>query len=132
MKLKALFVGACMCMGALSFGQHMPPTDSTGTDWDTENNDVQLFAPNAFTPDGDYYNDTWKVFIDGIDIYDFHLTIFNRSGEIVWESFNTAGEWDGYYGGHRVSDGIYVWMIETRSEATDERHKFTGFISVLR
>src|SRR5690606_21832610 len=44
-------------------------------------NDVALFAPNIFTPDGDSKNQTWRVYIQGVDIYDFHLTMFNRWGE---------------------------------------------------
>jgi len=50
-----------------------------------------IFAPNIFTPDGDEFNEYWRVYITGIDIYDFHLTMYNRWGEIVWESYNAEG-----------------------------------------
>lgn len=95
--------------------------------------DVILYSPNIFTPDGDEFNETWRVHIDGIDIYQFHLTMFNRWGEPVWESFNQIAEWDGSYGnGDLVPDGTYVWVIECREAATDKKYEFRGHVTVLK
>ncbi len=125
-----LIAGVFMLVGVCSFSQH-GPADSTAVE-EVEEVSIQLFAPNAFTPDGDYYNDTWKIFIEGNDIYDFHLTIFDRSGQIIWESYNTAGEWDGNYGGHEAPTGVYGWVIETKDANTDKIHQFKGHITLLR
>lgn len=96
-------------------------------------NDVVLYAPNIFTPDGDEYNENWRVWITGVDIYDFHLTMFNRWGEIVWESYNTEGVWDGHYGsGGMVQDGTYVWVIEAKDVYTDKKYEFRGHVTVLK
>jgi gliding motility-associated-like protein len=95
-------------------------------------NEVQLFAPNAFTPDGDSFNDRWRVHISGIDIFDFHLRIFNRWGQLIFESFDPDGEWDGTYGGQKVQDGVYIWTISAADLNTDKKHQFKGFINVLR
>ena len=130
MKVKTLITGVLMFAGVCSYSQHTD-SDSTATD-ELEENSIQLFAPNAFTPDGDYYNDTWKVFIEGNDNYDFHLTIFDRSGQIVWESYNSNGEWDGYYGGNPAVVGVYGWVIETKDAYTDKIHQFKGHITLLR
>lgn len=130
MKTKMLIAGVFMLANVCTFGQHTS-SDSTATE-EVEENNIQLFAPNAFTPDGDYYNDTWKVYIEGNDIYDFHLTIFDRSGQIVWESYNTGGEWDGKYGDYESPVGVYGWIIETKDAETDKIHQFKGHISLLR
>ncbi len=127
--IKKLFFGVSLWISNISFGQHLPG-DTTFTEEQIET--VQLFAPNAFTPDGNYFNDTWKIFIEGIDIYDFHVTIFNRKGEIIWESYNTAGEWDGNYGDQLVPAGIYPYRIETKDILTDKRYVFVGFINLIR
>ena len=37
------------------------------------NAEILIYAPNAFTPDGNELNQTWKVYMEGIDIYSFHL-----------------------------------------------------------
>ena len=54
------------------------------------------YIPNAFTPDGLGVNNVFKPEVfSGIDIYDFRLQIFNRWGEIIFESFDPLGSWDG-------------------------------------
>ena len=95
--------------------------------------DVIIYAPNIFTPDGDEFNETWRVYIDGIDIYDFHITMYNRWGEPVWESFNQIAEWKGTYGNSGlVDDGVYVWKIECREQNTDKKYEFRGHVTVLK
>lgn len=96
------------------------------------NNDQIIYAPNTFTPDGDSFNETWGVFIEGIDVYDFHLTLFNRWGELIWESYNTAGRWDGSYGSAMAQDGIYVWIIQAKDMENDKVYEFKGTVNVLR
>ena len=94
--------------------------------------EVNLYAPNSFTPDGDGINDTWRVHISGIDIYDFNLVIFNRWGEVVFESNNPEIGWDGSYGGRTAPDGVYVWTIRALDERSDDVHEFSGSITLIR
>jgi gliding motility-associated-like protein len=95
--------------------------------------DVIIYAPNIFTPDGDEYNETWRVYIDGIDVYDYHLTMYNRWGEPVWESFNQIAEWQGYYGDNgQIQDGTFVWLIEAKETNTDKKYEFRGHVTVLK
>jgi gliding motility-associated-like protein len=94
--------------------------------------DVLIFAPNTFTPDNDNHNQTWQVYMQGIDIYDFNLLIFNRWGEIVWESNNIAVPWDGTYNGKPVSNGTYIWKIRTKNPYNDNVYEFQGHVNVLR
>ncbi len=96
-------------------------------------NDVIIYAPNVFTPDNDEFNQTWRVYISGIDIYDYHLLIFNRWGEIVWESYNPEAVWNGTYGGSDdVQDGTYVWVLHAKDTYNDKKYEFRGTVSVLR
>lgn len=94
--------------------------------------DILIFVPNAFTPDGDEFNEYWRVYIDGIDIYDFHLTVFNRWGEIVWESYNPEGMWDGTYGSTESKTGTYVWVIEAKDKFSDKKLEWRGHVTVLK
>lgn len=113
--------------------------DANGcTDSDEEtavvNNDLILYAPNAFTPDGDNHNETWRVYIEGINYYDFNLRIFNRWGEPVWESNNAEAAWDGTYKatGEKAPDGVYVWQINCRDAVTDKKYTFNGHITLIK
>ncbi len=94
--------------------------------------DVNFFAPNAFTPDGDEFNQNWKVWVTGIDIYDFELRIFNRWGEVIWESHDPSVGWDGTFMGKIVEAGTYTWKATVKKPYIDEKIPFTGFVSVLK
>ncbi|MCH2225491.1 MAG: PKD domain-containing protein [Crocinitomicaceae bacterium] len=97
--------------------------------------DILIFhVPNIFTPDGDDYNEIWQpVFFSGYDPFDFHLMVFNRNGEIIWESFDASVGWNGHYGnGGLVEDGVYVWSIDFKETKSDKRHKHNGHVTVLK
>jgi gliding motility-associated-like protein len=96
------------------------------------NNDVIVYAPNVFTPDNDEFNQTWRVYISGIDIYEYHLILFNRWGEIIWESYNPDAVWKGNYGTDAVQDGTYVWVLNAKDSYNDKKYEFRGTVSVLR
>ncbi len=111
------------------------PLGCVDTTWVTISVDVELlyFVPNAFTPDNDAYNQYFKpVFTAGFDPYDFNMKIFNRWGEIIWESNDAEVGWDGTYGGEVVEDGTYSWLIEFKTAYSDERKRVTGHVNVLR
>lgn len=94
--------------------------------------DVLIYAPNAFTPDGDNLNQKWRVYIDGIDIYDFHLTIYNRWGEIIWESYDSSAEWDGSYGNSIAEEGVYIWVIQAKDAISDKKYEFKGHLTIIK
>ena len=75
-----------------------------------------------------------EFYISGIDVYDFHLVIFNRWGEKVFESFDANAEWNGTYGnnGDVVLEGTYVWVIDTKDIKNDNRYQFDGSITILK
>lgn len=94
--------------------------------------EVIIYAPNSFTPDGDEFNQTWSVVMEGIDPFDFDLFIFNRWGEIVWESHDPKAEWDGTYKGEIIKAGVYTWIIRTKDAINDKKYEFNGFINIVR
>ena len=94
--------------------------------------EVLIYAPNSFTPDGDEYNQDWGIHIDGIDVYNFELHIFNRWGEVIWESKDPSVKWDGTYKGKLVEQGTYTWIIRAKDAINDGKYEFNGFINVLK
>ena len=94
--------------------------------------EVLLYVPNAFTPDGDNFNQTWGIFIEGIDVNDFELLDFDRWGELVWESHDIHATWDGTYASKEVPDGMYTWTIRTKDLINDAKYYFNGHIQLLR
>ena len=94
--------------------------------------DIIIYAPNTFTPDDDEHNQTWFMVIDGIDFENFHLEIFNRWGEMVWESFDAKAKWDGTYNNRKVQNGTYTWKISYKMKENDGKDFKTGYVNVMR
>ena len=95
---------------------------------------IIFYVPNAFTPDGDDYNNIWQPqFYSGYDPYDYHCMVFNRWGEVIWESFDASAGWDGNYGGRGlVEDGTYVWKINFKESMSAKTHQHVGHVTVLQ
>ena len=97
------------------------------------NEDLIFYVPNVFTPDGDEFNQTFHpVFTTGFDPYDFNMLIFNRWGEVIFESNNAASGWDGTYADKLVQDGTYTWKIEFKVLENDAHKIALGHVTVIR
>ena len=94
--------------------------------------DVLSFIPNSFTPDGDEFNQGWGFNFNGIDETGFSLLIFNRWGEIIWETHDSHEKWDGTYNGMIAPQGMYVWKSTFGVINTDERRTINGTVNVIR
>jgi gliding motility-associated-like protein len=96
-----------------------------------------FYVPNTFTPDDDDYNQTFQpVFTAGYDPYDYVLYIFNRWGEVIFESRDSKKGWDGSYGNNGevelVQDGTYTWKLEFKVTKNDERKMVVGHVNIIR
>ena len=94
--------------------------------------EILIFAPNSFTPDDDEFNPNWRIYMKGIDEQSFDLKIYNRWGELVFQSRDINQPWDGTYNGSLVKDGTYIWVLEVREFTTDKRIQYKGSINVLK
>jgi gliding motility-associated-like protein len=98
-------------------------------------NETQIiYVPNAFTPDGNEYNQNWLPIITAdFDPYDFTCYIFDRWGELIWENHNHLAGWDGRrLNGQAIEDGVYIWRIILKSPYKDDRKAYTGHVTLLR
>jgi gliding motility-associated-like protein len=99
----------------------------------TVEEELIFYIPNTFTPDEDEYNDVFKpVFYSGFDPMNYEMLIFNRWGEIIWESHDASIGWDGTYGGKTMQDGTYVWKIQFKTSMNDEHKQYTGHVNIIR
>lgn len=89
--------------------------------------------PNAFTPDGDEYNNTFTpVFYSGFDPFSYSLTIYDRWGEILFESHNTEIGWDGTYNSEHAKEGSYTWTIRFKDTGSDKKRVYYGHVFLIR
>ncbi len=90
--------------------------------------DVTLYVPTAFTPDGDGINDGFKAIGYGISPNNYHIYIYNRWGEQIWHSNNISEEWKANY---KIENGVYTWFI-IWEDINKIKHEKTGKVSVIR
>ena len=92
-----------------------------------------FYIPNAFTPNGDERNNVFKPIItSGVDIFNYTFVIYNRWGQIIWESFNPNTGWDGTYNSIPCQDGVYTWKMRFKVPKTDEIKEFLGSFTLIR
>ena len=91
-----------------------------------------IWVPNTFTPDADEYNNVFSPVVSMIDIYNYDFFIYNRWGEIIFESHDVNIGWDGTYKERLVKEGVYTWKIRLKSIYTDEYRDYNGHVNMLR
>jgi len=69
--------------------------------------------PNAFTPNGDGLNDYFHVITNAV-FEVFSLKIYDRWGNLVFETKNSKDKWDGTYKGHASESGNYFFLVKTK------------------
>lgn len=88
--------------------------------------------PNAFTPNGDGLNDGFlgKGYLEGAE--NFRMTIWNRWGELVYETTNPDDEWNGRVqnSGGMSPAGVYVYLV-TFTGPRGETFEFRGFATLV-
>ena len=96
---------------------------------------VSYFVPNSFTPDGDLFNNEFKpIFNSEVSEDNYSLLIFNRWGEVIFESKNKNIGWDGTFGPDKIKcqSNVYSWKIEFSKNSNDERIRLVGHVNLLR
>ena len=95
-----------------------------------------IYIPNAFTADSDNINDVFYVAND-CDFLEYELFIFNRWGEVVFQSKDPKAFWQGDHqnGNHFVPSGIYNYLIKYSSKDIENQvasDKIYGEVTILR
>jgi gliding motility-associated-like protein len=94
-----------------------------------------FYIPNTFTPDGDNFNQTFQpIFTAGFDPFNFEMYIFNRWGELIFESHDANIGWDGSYSNlaRTVQTGVYSYKIIYKNPRIDERKIVAGHVTLIR
>ncbi len=92
---------------------------------------LQIFIPNAFTPDNDGVNDVWQATVLGA--VEYEILIFDRWGNVVHQSNDPNAYWYGNVEGqeHYAPDGVYNYIIKVLGEDLIGR-EYKGHITLIR
>jgi gliding motility-associated-like protein len=93
-----------------------------------------IYVPNTFTPNGNGLNDVFLPVVNGYQEGSFHMMIFDRWGNLIFETKDPLIGWDG-----KVQDGksgkvcqidTYVWVIDV-NEWNGVEHKYRGHVNLI-
>ena len=90
-----------------------------------------VYVPNAFSPDGDKINDTFKVLAgEGSKVEVLRFYIRDRYGNLVFEGKDLDSEWDGTFRGQKANLGLYFYAIEL--DCGGKRSVLNGGVNLIR
>ncbi len=92
--------------------------------------DPDMYVPTAFTPNGDGINDIFKPILLGMRKLNY-FKIFNRYGELVYETRETGKGWNGIYKGKPQDMATFVWVAEGITFKNETRQK-KGNVILIR
>jgi gliding motility-associated-like protein len=88
-----------------------------------------LYVPNSFTPDDDRFNNTFEA--STIGVQSLKIDIFNRWGEVVYQSNESNFIWNGTYNNSTAPDGTYTYSIEFITDSGRNKTQL-GHVNLLR
>jgi gliding motility-associated-like protein len=91
----------------------------------------KLYFPSAFTPNNDGLNDIFRARF-GDNITEFHLQLFNRWGQIVFDSKKISEGWNGYFKGISQPSGEYVWIVRFKTVTDSKEQMMKGLVMLIR
>ena len=92
---------------------------------------INVYMPTAFTPNGDGVNDVFRPVTN--ELVNIHLMIYNRWGELIFETQDITKGWDGTSKGRKCEVGAYTYILtyeDTSSQSSTK--KITGSVILLR
>lgn len=89
-----------------------------------------LFIPAAFTPNNDGLNDVFKPY-SAVELFDFEMTIFDRSGKLIYRTHDFQSGWDGRSNGQVLPSGAYVYMLVYKDQL-GKREMKKGSVMLVR
>ena len=94
--------------------------------------DFIVYVPNTFTLDNNNTNELFiPIFSDINDVKQYELLIFDRWGELIWQSSDKYTPWDGIYRGRKCQDGVYTWKL-TYTRENNYAAILVGHVNLLR
>ena len=95
--------------------------------------DDELYAPSAFSPNGDGINDIFRPVAVGISESEFEMSIHDRNGNLIYETTDINEPWDGKtIGNNRAAqEGIYIWLVIIKDKY-GKQYKHVGHVTLLK
>ena len=98
--------------------------------------DPDVFIPNAFSPNGDGYNDQLETFISlDLPVKAYRFSVYNRWGAQLFSTINSDIKWDGTFHGKIMDNGVYIWLLEYTVDDIElgiQHYKESGDVTIFK
>ncbi|MDB9931613.1 PKD domain-containing protein [Flavobacteriales bacterium] len=95
--------------------------------------DIAIYVPNTFTPNRDQINQVFlPILTEGFVKETYRLTIFNRWGELIFQTRDINEGWDGLHKGKLCQIDSYIWKIYVEVANSSEVKSYTGHVNLIR
>ena len=91
---------------------------------------IPIGIPNAFSPNNDGRNELFKPTIN-TEIQDYQMRIYNRVGQLIYQTKDYTNGWDGRFKGQQQSSDNYIYQISFRNEE-GKGFEYKGNVLLIR
>lgn len=101
---------------------------------DVPGDTLQVYIPNAFTPNGDGYNDYWVPVISGPAIERYEVVVIDRNGKEAFRSNDPQRVWNGSVksGEYVSTSSIFLYYMKINVQGDLENKVYKGHITLVR
>ena len=94
--------------------------------------ELRVFIPNTFTPNGDGINDMWKPVMLDYSTKGYELSVFDRWGQRIFHTTDTEEAWDGTTNGKEAApNAVYSYQVRVK-DISEKEFKFSGSITLVK
>ncbi len=91
-----------------------------------------LFVPTAFSPNDDALNSSFRIKINANCVQTMQLQVFDRWGELMYESTNPADAWDGKYKGKELDPAVFVYVLDIQFIGEQASNRYKGNLTLIK
>lgn len=106
-------------------------TDEVVIEENADCDEHEVFIPNVFSPNGDNINDEWVIVPNDLNVVGIECNVFDRWGDLVYQSDDSPIVWDGTFNGKNVMPGVYVYLVKLTDNNGDAKI-LSGDLTVVR
>ena len=96
-----------------------------------EKGTCKVFVPTAFTPNNDGKNDHFKA-VGTENVTQYHMKVFNRWGEIVFQTNDKSIGWDGKIKGIALTTDVFIYVLQYKEINSDELYTLKGTMTLIK
>lgn len=91
-----------------------------------------LFVPTAFSPNDDALNSSFRIKINTSCVQSMQLQVFDRWGELMFESTNPVDTWDGKYKGKELDPAVFAYVLDIQLVGEQQSHRYKGNLTLIK